>query len=147
MDTSNAESPSHLHNRTGHGTVSKKRVRNSSTMFGSVGHTGITFGLVSRLREAATAGLAALLRRTRLDCQAHTWTRWCWSGGLSFGLFQNRLYQLKKIEPRVLLPPSGIPFLGIVAKALNTASVGLLSRVTGKFNSIALFANSSIPSR
>jgi hypothetical protein len=46
-----------------------------------------------------------------------------------------------------LLPPGGIPCIGVVAKALNTASVGLPSRVTGKFNPIAVFANSSIPGR
>lgn len=74
MDTSNAESPSHLHNRTGHGTVSKKRVRNSSTMFGSVGHTGIAFGLVSRLREAATTDACGFARPRAAWRQVLAWT-------------------------------------------------------------------------
>ena len=34
----------------------------------------------------------------------------CGCGGLSFGLFQNHLYQFKEIEPRSIAPTLGYPF-------------------------------------
>jgi hypothetical protein len=66
-------------------------------MFGSVGHTGITFGLVSRLREAATTDACGFARPRAAWRQVLAWTRSA-AGGLSFGRLPNQAFQLGSLR-------------------------------------------------
>jgi hypothetical protein len=71
----------------------------------------------------------------------------CGYGVLSFGLFHNHLYQFKKIEPRSIAPTLGYPFHRDCREGFKHSIGWFAIRVTGKFNPMAVFANSNIPSR